>query len=174
VNDSELQESAGGYVSMLEIAANLTDEESSADCAAEKKIVPSEDFLCYYAENYHRHVVKAVLIKENWDDMDFEVEYVRYMDEYREVKEEFEKNNANDDEIEANLTKRREEYLTGIYDYIFDSMKYHLEKEKGPLSPQVLGDIKSRLSEHRHLTHANIQYLHTLRQIEEEHYKEQK
>jgi len=73
------------------------------------------------------------------------------------------------------IKKRREDYLGNAYDYIYNSMKDQLEKEKGPLSPQVLADIKTKLNKHRSLNRVDIKYLHTLRQIEEEvYYKEQK
>ncbi|MDR2143161.1 MAG: hypothetical protein LBP29_02190 [Treponema sp.] len=66
-------------------------------------------FLYCYAKRYHQYNVKIVLMRENWDDKDFDVKYAKYMQEYIRVKDKLLKGNLPDEKIEASLDglKRR-------------------------------------------------------------------
>ena len=57
------------------------------------------DFIYYYAKLYHRFVVKTVLMRENWEDKDFDAKYAKYMQEYIKIRKEFEGKKLSDDTI---------------------------------------------------------------------------
>ena len=128
------------------------------------------DFLYYYAKFYHQYVVKAVLMRENWDDKDCDAKYAKYMQEYIHIKNEFDEKNLSDEKIKAALKVFKENRLDSTYNYLFNNMKKRIENKNGTFSSDKLEMIKSRLDSYRSLEDANIDFLYEIRKIEEEEY----
>jgi hypothetical protein len=128
------------------------------------------DFLYYYAKLYNQYNVKAVLMRESWDDKDCDAKYAKYMQEYLRIKKVFEDQNLSDDKIKAALEGFKKDRLQSTYDYLYDKMLERLEKEKGKLSDTKQKALKTRLDKCRNLNDTDFQYIYEIRKIEEEEY----
>jgi hypothetical protein len=128
------------------------------------------DFVYFYAKLYNQTNVKTVLMRENWDNNDFDVKYARYMQEYIQLKNTFTAKGYDNEKIKASLEGLRRRRLNSIYDYLFKDMVKRLTQRKGALSDKKIASFTNRLNQFRALTDANLDYLYELRKIEEEEY----
>jgi len=128
------------------------------------------DFIYNYAKLYHQYNVKAVLIRENWEDKDCDAKYADYIQEYIRIKKVFNDKGLSDDKIKAALVGFKRERIKFIYDYLYKNLTFFLEKRNGKLTPEKKETLELRLNNHRDTEDVNFEYLHEIRRIEEEDY----
>lgn len=128
------------------------------------------DFLYHYAKLYNQYNVKAVLMRESWDDKDCDAKYAKYMQEYLRIKKVFKVQNLSDDKIKAALEGFKKDRLQATYDYLYEKMLERLEVKKGKLSDKKQELLKLRLNEYRDLNDTDFKYIYEIRKIEEEEY----
>jgi len=126
------------------------------------------DFIYNYAKLYHQYNVKAVLMRENWEDKDCDAKYADYMQEYIRIKKELNNKGFSDDKIKAYLSGFKRERIKFIYDSLYKNLTSLLEKRKGKLTPEKTETLESRLISHRDPEDVNFEYLYEIRRIEEE------
>jgi hypothetical protein len=130
----------------------------------------NKDFIYYYAKIYNQVNVNTVLMRENWEDKDFDAKYAKYMQEYIVLREQFIGKGFSDDKIIASFEVLKKKRLNSVYTYLFNDMLKRLQKTKGKLSSEKLNLIMKRLNKLRSLDDANFDYLYEIRKIEEEEY----
>jgi hypothetical protein len=107
--------------------------------------VNKADFLYNYAKEYLQHNVKATLMRENWEDKDFNPKYHMYIEEYISLNDLFIKNKTSDEKIQKNWDFLRERNLNETYDFLFADVIKRLESKKGKITPEKQDLLKSRL-----------------------------
>jgi hypothetical protein len=130
----------------------------------------SASFIYYYAKLYNQFNVKTVLLRENWQDKDFDVKYARYMQEYIELKKIVTNKDYSDEKIIAALNVFKAQRLDSVYNFLFTAMKARLGKINGPLNPEKEKALLSRLGKLVTMDDVNFEYLYELRRFEEEEY----
>ena len=128
------------------------------------------DFIYNYAKLYHQYNVKAVLIRENWEDKDCDAKYADYMQEYIRIKRVFNEKGLSDDKIKDGLSVLKRERIKFIYDYLYKNLTFFLETRNGKLTPEKKETLESRLNNHRDPEDVNFDYLYEIRRIEEEEF----
>jgi len=130
------------------------------------------DLLYKFAKLYHQYDVKVSLMIENWTDKNYYHRYARNIQKYIRAKQLL--RNLSDVQIEDFFNKLKENRLKFAYDYLSNSMKKMLEREKKSLSPEKLEITKSRLDNAWSLDcsndYGNFEFMHELRRIEESEY----
>jgi hypothetical protein len=129
------------------------------------------DFIYYYAKIYNQFNVKTVLLRENWQDKDFDVKYAKYMQEYIELKKIVASKDYSTEKIIAYLNGFKAKRLDSVYKYLFNAMKVQLENKKHEkFNPEKEKALLSRLDKLATMDDVNFEYLYELRRFEEEEY----
>jgi len=128
------------------------------------------DLIYNYAKLYNQYNVKAILVRENWDDKDCDAKYAHYMQEFIRIKDIFKKKNLSDDKIKAAFNGFKKERIKSIYTYILKKFISILERRKGELTPEKKNVIMSRLDRLQDLEDVNFEYLYEIRKLEEEEF----
>jgi hypothetical protein len=128
------------------------------------------DFIYYYAKLYNQFNVKAVLLRENWQDKDFDAKYAKYMQDYISFKRIAAREGYSDEKIIEALNVLKTKRLDSVYNFLFKDMKARLEDRKGHLNPEKEKRLLSKLDKLATMDDVNFDYLYELRKFEEEEY----
>jgi hypothetical protein len=129
------------------------------------------DFIYYYAKLYNQFNVKAVLLRENWQDKDFDAKYAKYMQEYIRFKKIVVEKGYSDEKIIEALNAFKANRLDSVYKFLLKDMKTRLEDRiNGHLNPEKERRLLSKLGKLATMDDVNFDYLYELRKFEEEEY----
>jgi hypothetical protein len=128
------------------------------------------EYLYNYAKLYFQYNMKVTLMLENWDDANYDVKNVKFLQEYFSIKNNCIIKNLSPDEIKRELIKYKINRLNFLYDKLYKKMIEPLEKSKGKISPAKENDYHKRLSKYISTDDVNFNYIKELRKIEEEDY----
>jgi hypothetical protein len=129
------------------------------------------DFIYHYAKRYNQFNVKAVLLRENWQDKDFDAKYAKYMQEYIILKKTAAERKYSDEKIIGALNVLKAGRLDSVYKFLLKDMKTRLENRKSEhLNPEKERRLLSKLDKLATMNDVNFDYLYELRRFEEEEY----
>jgi hypothetical protein len=129
------------------------------------------DFIYHYAKLYNQFNVKAVLLRENWQDKDFDAKYAKYMQEYIKLKRIIVDEGYSDEKIIGALNTLKAKRLDSVYKFLFKDMKARLENRiNGHLNPEKEKRLSFKLDKLATMDDVNFDYLYELRKFEEEEY----
>ncbi len=130
--------------------------------------VDISEFIYTYASSYHHNHVKCVLAIENWKDVDCDVKYARYLQEYIKCKETLIEKTKN--EAEVVLKEYSKKRSTEAYNFIFRNLIDEL-RNNYTVTDEEYDEIKSQLDSSIE-ENFNFEYLKRAREIEEKFYQE--
>jgi hypothetical protein len=114
--------------------------------------------------------MKVTLLLENWDDADYDVKNVKFLQEYFLIKNNCIDKNLSSAQIKNELIKYKIDRINSLYDYLYNDMIRRLEKSKGKISSSEKDDYQKLLSKYISTDDVNFDYIKELRKIEERDY----
>jgi hypothetical protein len=128
-----------------------------------------KDFIYQYAK-YNKINVDAVLLMENWADVDYDEKYADYLKEYVDLKKIF-VNTENHPSIDASFNKMKSTRAAEVYNHLLNLMFQEFDKNGIVINPPKKETIINRLNKTKSTdTDINFNYISELRKIEEEEY----